>query len=142
MASQQELFGKWDIVAQFTPVDKSFINASRFTITGSDDRDGHYPVDPGPVTLRSVKGSSWTISMDGGLSIPEPGGNEYIPLSISRAAEVAAHGALIITLTGSGPPRLSESFATLLVLTCTNLDPDLNPLPIEGKPIAFTFRKP
>ncbi len=122
-----EFFGKWSVVGKLVTAE-----SPGFTITGSDASDGFYSTAE---TLPGVTGSSWSISTGQGNENPN------LFFSLSRTDEYTVASGLASTLTISSSMALPSAGSATIVLTCTNLDPDLNPLPIQGTAISFTITK-
>jgi hypothetical protein len=110
--------------------------SQRFVITGSDNADGVYPVRFGAGLVLAVQGSKWQIEMQ---YFPFDPGASWRPSTVRESMKFVAGDGLIMQLDGAArPPELINPQFHNLTITCTSMDPELNPIP-GTNPYDFTI---
>lgn len=110
--------------------------SQRFLISGSDNADGIYPVAFGNVLVLSVQGAKWQIEMQ---YWPFDQGASWRPSDVRESMKFVLGDGLTVQLDGaSRPPVLINPQFRNLVLTCTSMDPEINPIP-TANPYDFTI---
>lgn len=129
-------YGPWYVVLSLP--NRRF--AKRFVISGSDNADGIYPVNSDNPLVLSVEGAKWQIEIQY-ISIFIPAGWESA--FVNESMKFVLGDGLIVELNGSAripvmDPPLFDPPIHLMRITCTSVDPDINPIP-AANPYSFTL---
>jgi hypothetical protein len=128
-------YGPWYVVLGRV---HSQFRQQRFIISGSDNADGIYPVTFGNALVLSVQGTQWQIQME---IIPLAIILEGVPWEPSLVREsmkfVLGEG-LVVQLDGSFQFEAPDPPTLVMTLTCTSMDPEINPIP-TANPFSFTL---
>jgi hypothetical protein len=113
----ERFFGHWRI----TVIGRDSMLSNRFLVSGSDRSDGTYPPDVG--TSVEVSGQGWQINMEW-----SDDGQTWRPSRVRQSASYSAGQGLVRILSADdGDPTTADQDFNDLVLSCRNLDPQLNP---------------
>ena len=140
------LYGRWKVEASQREPFFGLL-AQRFTISGSQASDGvynghpflnhpefgqHYP------SLNVASTNGWTLTIEWASRAH---GLEWSPPELRRHATYELKDGLVVVLFAVHDGMDFDEYVQRggLVITCTNLDPDLNPLSTPGCPYDFTF---
>lgn len=127
----ENFFGQWSI----TVTQKNAAFNQRFQIIGSTGSDGIYGGVVG-FSLPSVAGESWQLIMewnDGVSAVWQPSGvRRNISYELNR-------GLVIVLGADDNVEGHRDGDFDDLVLTCRNLEADLNPFPSAANPYDFSF---
>jgi hypothetical protein len=131
----ETFFGPWVIVLDYTDTDE------RFTISGSDNADGSYPVGEGDLLEIEVAGEDWRIQIE---RHPFPGtGNWKIRRTTQFVAGKGPGKGLVVKLDAERRTLVEDGGVFFpgvkrMKLTCTSTDPATNPIPTPN-PYDFTI---
>jgi hypothetical protein len=115
-----KFYGTWSVVVESSNADYG----QRFQIADSD-RDGTYGGVVGSVI--GVSGQEWTVTMEWN------DGTGWKPSDVRKSAGFTLLGGLAIRLhADDGTAPAQDRDYNDLVLFCTNLDPETNPIPSEN----------
>ena len=117
-------YGPWQV--RLDHVDPHF--RQRFNITGSDNADGRYNVEPAQALNLQVTGAAWSIGFE--MEPFPPTGGPWEQRTVKRATRFEPPNGLIVQLETAAMPRLA--------LTVTSMDPAVNPNPAPN-PYDFTI---
>lgn len=113
----ERFFGHWRVRV----AGHDSVLPNRFVVSGSDRSDGPYPSDIG--TSVEVSGQGWRITMQW-----SDDGQTWRPSRVRQSASYSAREGLVKTLSADdGDPSTADQDFNDLVLSCRNLDPQLNP---------------
>ncbi|MGB7069967.1 MAG: hypothetical protein WBD22_10785 [Pyrinomonadaceae bacterium] len=125
-------YGPWHVVLGL--VNSHF--SQRFIISGSDNSDGIYPVAFGNTLVLAIQGGKWQIEVQ---YFPFDPGSTWQPSDVRESMKFVPGEGLILQLDGAArPPVLINPKFHNLALTCTSMDPEINPIP-TANPYDFTF---
>ena len=124
-------YGPWHVVLGH--VNSHF--SQRLVISGSSSADGVYPVAFGAPLVLMVDGPRWQIEMQ---YFPFDEDATWQPSDVRETRTFLPGDGLIVQLDGAArPPALVNPQYKNLAVTCTSLDPDVNPIP-TANPYDFT----
>jgi hypothetical protein len=125
-------YGPWHVVVG--RVNSHF--SHRLVISGSSNVDGFYPVAYGSPLVLTVQGARWQIEMQ---YFPFEEAATWQPSDVRESRMFVPGDGLIVQLDGGArPPVVVNPQFNNLAVTCTSLDPELNPIP-TANPYDFTI---
>ena len=130
-------YGPWYVVLSRA----DFRFAKRFVISGSRNADGVYPVALGNTLVLLVEGARWEIEIQ--HISPFDSSVGWQPSFVDESIRFVLGEGLIFELDGSIPipprdPPFFDPQLHLMRLTCTSMDPEINPIP-SANPFNFTL---
>lgn len=137
----ETFYGPWNI----TVAECDVVPAFSFVISGSENADGRYLVQPtvppesGPEVR--VRGAEWQISLELSFTFDDNWASSDV---VSRQTEFVPMTGLTITLDSHfRPDDGGDPFFPFvgMILSCTSADPATNPIPTPN-PYDFTLPEP
>jgi hypothetical protein len=129
----QTFHGTWSI--QVSEIHAGF--AQRFIISGSAGSDGIYPGVVGTL-LPQVSGSQWTVRMEWNDNVS----SGWQPSDVRRSASYTVqHGLVVLLGADDGFPANRDHDYNDMILSCVNLEPEVNPFPPGPPPFDFSLPK-
>ena len=125
-------YGPWHVVLGLV----NFHFSKRFIISKSDNADGIYPVVNGNAIMLSIQGGEWQIQIE---NLPFDPGASWQPSIVRESMKFVLGEGLIVQL--DGLMRFPDSHDLpfhIVTLTCTSMDPEINPIP-TANPFSFTL---
>jgi hypothetical protein len=127
----ETFYGPWRVVLR----DANSHFSQRMLIQGSDSSDGEYRIAFGQDLDVEVRGAEWQLT----TQFFPFGGPNWEEGDVRRSTRFEPVSGLLVQLDGaSRPPGIGGTTFNNLILICSCLDPETNPIPAPN-PYDFTI---